>query len=442
MLLTLGVTGTLAATLAAYGVHVTRGRMIYGPETWFLATGVCTFAATLHAASSSDMIADEYVLFMGTGLTLFVAGAILCNTLFDFRHRLELRQFVERDWIDDLRGTPFRVVLAIGIASLMVTFAYFYALGFLVPFAAIRRLWEAGPAAMIETYNALRRTTRTGTYLGLGYVLQFKNCLLPLTTLLLLIRARSRPRPASILLFLVFFVATSIGVAGTGNRYGIAAFGGTLLLLGAANYMHPFRLSRAGLAVAASVLLVVLSVLTLMMGRRGQSAEIENPILWAPYNVVSRVCIEPARERFEVYRRYLCDADTEWGAATFRQLALVLPGRPDRTLSNTLHERLYGSAEGNVTLDVWGSLWLDFRWVGLLVAGAYGFLQHLFYIRLIRGKKSLIRLASLTYAGFILGLATDPQVLLLRGFLTVFLFLGIVRLAHAVVIDTTPVPER
>jgi hypothetical protein len=44
-------------------------------------------------------------------------------------------------------------------------------------------------------------------------------------------------------------------------------------------------------------------------------------------------------------------------------------------------------------------------------------------VALLRGRKNLIRVVCLTDAAFILGLATDLQVLLLRGFTTVLLFL-------------------
>ena len=90
-----------------------------------------------------------------------------------------------------------------------------------------------------------------------------------------------------------------------------------------------------------------------------------------------------------------------------------------------------------MSLDVWGSLWYDWHWGGLLFAGLLGMVFHGLYVLLLRGGKGLVRVVTLTYAGFVLGLATDVQVLMLSGFLTILLFLFLAELVSAAPIRET-----
>jgi hypothetical protein len=330
--------------------------------------------------------------------------------------------------------------VTIGLAALLVTFAYFYALGHFVPWAALRALLATGEAEMTLTYNQLRSaSTATGAYLGPGYVFQFKDCLLPLVTILLYFRMRVKPGAGSRIAFAFFLASTLMASVGTGSRFALAFFAAAFAAISQSSYMAPFRLRFKQLVPIALGALLVLSLLTLMMGARGQRKAIDHSILWAPLQVAERIFASPARERLVVYDLFLRDQEPRWGRGALEGLAIILPGRARYSLSNELHELLYGNPTGDVGLDFWGSLWYDFHWYGLVFIFLAGVLYNGFYVNQLRGRKGLVRVVTLGYAGFVLGLATDLQVLILRGFVTCLLFLFI--LAWVRLIQSALLPD-
>lgn len=417
------LSSAVIGALALHFVVTARFRVIVGAETLFLGMAACTYHTTLmtsmRTASTDGM---RYAFFMGTGILCFVLGTVAATLLARFDHGRELDAFIARPWFDDMHGVKRTYVLVIGVVAVAVTVAYFVNLGTFVPLGALRALLESGPAAMMSAYSELRASTRVGDYLGLGFVMQFKDVLLPLVAALFLIQYRLRSPQRSLRWVLFFLLVAIVGAAGTGARSALAMLGALFFLLGVAPYMVPARFSRLQNAAIGAVVVAFLSALTLMMGRRGQQTPFEG-MLWAPYQVLERVCVGPSRERLIVFEGFLADQQPQLGEAAVESLRIVLPGRSDYTLSNQLHELLYGNPTGNVGLDVWGGLWYDWQWGGLLFAFALGILLHASYVILLRGRKSVVRVVSLTYAVFILGLATDLQVLLLRGFGTVVLFL-------------------
>lgn len=425
----------LGAVLLHY-FWVAQRKLIVGPETFFLLMGVGTFATTVYLAAQAGAYAHPYAVYIGLGLLCFTGGTFAGRFVLRFRHRRELLGFQSKPWSNDLAGLRFSTVAIIGFVSLGITFAYFYLLGYFVPYEAVRTLLSPEARHVSTVYNELRRASgNTGTYLFAGYVFQFKNCLLPLVTIVLYYKARLHPTWFRYSVFLFFLGSTVLAAVGTGSRFAFAFFAGTFVIVGFAPYMAPyrFRLQQAILGVAGP--LVVLSGLTLLMGARGQQKISEHPLLWAPFQLLNRIFVLPATERFEIYEMFLAGKKPLWGAGTLSQLRIALPGRQEYTLSNQLHELLYGSPTGNVALDIWGSLWYDFHWLGLAALFLFGFACHGFYVWMIRGPKQFIRVIVLAYAGIVLGLTTDLQVLILRGFFTCLVLLLLVRVARAVEIS-------
>jgi len=425
------------AALALHFVVTARRRLLIGAETLFLGMATCTYFATWARASGTGSAQGmRYAFFIGVGIVCFVLGTVAATTVARFDHRRELDAFVDRPWRDDLCGVKRTFAVLVGFVAVGVTIAYFVQVGVFVPVDALRALVESGPAAMMETYAALRASTRVGDYLGLGYVMQFKDVLLPLVALLFLVQYRIGSAERSARWLALFLSVALVGAVGTGARFPLAMLGALVALIGIAPFMAPASLSlRQSMAFGGGIL-AFLSALTMMMGRRGQLAPVEG-LLWAPYQVLERVCIGPAGERLLVFERFLFDKEPQLGAAAVDSLRIALPGASEYTLPNQLHELLYGNPSGNVGLDVWGALWYDWQWGGLLLAFGLGFVFHAMYVKILRGPKRVIRVVALTHAGFILGLATDLQVLLLRGFLSVLLFLVISEVLGSIGVRST-----
>jgi hypothetical protein len=394
---------------------VAGGRPVFGPESYFLLIGFGTLGATIHAAGT---FLHPYVLFMGWGLVAFLLGVLSFSRWADFDHKEELRAFCERPFDRHLGRRQRDALLALGILSLLVTVAYFLLLGSFAPLAAALSFLESGAEGMMRTYNEVRRSSSaTGRYLAPGYVAQFKNCLLPLITLVLFFEQRGNSRSQGRWLLRLFLLATILGLVGTGARFGLAFFGASLLALGVAPFMGPSRLRPRSVLLIGVAALLGLTAMTLMMGARGQKT-LGVPVLWAPVQVIDRVFVSPSHERFRIYEEFLDRQPPQWGRGALRELENILPGRAQYTLTNRFHEMLYGSPNGNVSLDFWGSIWYDYRWWGLGVAYLLGVGMHAFYIWMIRGSRTIYRMTILGYAGIVLGLSTDLQVLILRGFVT------------------------
>ncbi len=437
--------GVLAA-IVLHHLCVAERRFIVGPESFFIILGTGTFAATLHAAVAAGYESHPYVNYIGFGLLLFILGTFTSRVLLGFSHRRALELFRGRPWEDDYGRLHSQVALAIGWLALAISAAYYWALGFFLPFEALRAFLSGGLQPMYDVYRELRRATyATGAYLAPGYVYQFKNVLLSVMTILLYYRMRMRPRASGIALFGLFATAAALAATGAGRRFPLAFLAAAFLLIGLARYMAPFRL-RPGRAVALGLIaLVVLSSMTLMMGSRGSQKIVDNELLWAPLQLFDRVVRAPAEERFLAFEIFLEDQEPLWGGGTLRQLAVLLPGRSDYTLSNELHEILYGSPTGNLGLDLWGSTWYDFHWYGLLVVFLFGLVCNAYYVWLLRGPKTLIRVVTLAYAGLLLGLATDLGALINTGFLTCLIFLaciGLAKMVEGVVGREPPRDER
>ena len=416
--------------LTAIGLHyvvVAERRLIIGPETFFILLGTGTFAATQNAALQAGYLSHPYANFIGLGLLLFTLGTAVSRALLGFSHRQALSRFAAKPWADDSRGLDQQTALAIGWFALFVTVGYFYILGFFLPGEALRAFLEGGVSAMYAVYSDLRRATyATGVYLAPGYVYQFKNVILSLTTIVLYCRMRLRPSALSVTLFSLFLVSTILAATGAGRRYPLAFFAGAFAVIGVARYMRPLGLGGKRAAIIVLAALVGLSGLTLMMGNRGMVKLVDDSILWAPLNLLDRVVRAPAEERFLVYEIFLEDQDAQWGGGLSRQLEILLPGRAEYTLANELHEILYGSPTGNAGLDLWGSLWYDFHWYALCLLFLFGFFCNWYYVRLLRGPKRVLRVVTLSYAGLILAFSSDLTGLVNHGFLTCMLLLLLV----------------
>ena len=427
MLLTIAICLGLFIALTIHFLFVAQGRLIVGPESLFLLLGVSTFVATELTVFGSGSYSHPYASFIGLGLLCFVSGTVLSRLVLGFGHRRALEQFIARPWIDDLRGSSFQLVLLMGFLALLVTGAYFYLLGFFVPIQALRTLLTGGEGEMYAVYKELRRASHaTGAYLAPGYVYQFKNTLLPLVAIILYFRSRVRPSLWSYGLFYLFLASTVFALVGIGRRYPVAFFAASFLIVALARYMAPFRFSRRRATALVVLAVLILSGLTLMMGTRGMEKAVDHSLLWAPVQVLDRAVSGPAQEKVIVYELFLEDKAPMWGRGSLQQLEVLLPGKSEFNLANELHELVYGSPEGNVGLDFWGTLWYDFHWWGLVPAFLFGFACNLYYVRLLRGPKRFVRVVTLAYAGLILGLATDLSGLVIKGFLTCLIFLFVV----------------
>jgi len=415
--------GAVVGILLLHFIWVAGRRLIMGPETLFLAMAAGTFACTtyysMHEGSAAGVV---YSTFVGLGILCFGLGTIVATILLSFDHRAELAAFRSRRWCDDLMGIRRSYALAVGFIASAVTVVYFYQVGAFVPLAALRALLTEGANEMTLQYNELRAATTpvTGAYLAPGYVSQFRNVLLPLVCILFLMQNRigSAHRNRGWIAF--FAIMATAATVGTGARFGLAMFGALFLLFGIAPHVWPANLRAGQIMAVGLVLFISLTGLTLMMGPRGQAAF--DSVVWAPYQVLARVFASPSLERLQVFERFLAFQPPQLGMNTVNALSTVLPGPSEYTLPNQLHELLYDSPFGDVGLDVWGTLWYDWQWGGPLIAFALGMVYHAFYVGILRGRKTVIRITALTFAGFVLGLATDLQVLLLRGFPVLVLF--------------------
>lgn len=408
-------------TVLAHIALAAKWRLARGPQTVFLFLSAGTTLATIVAADMSNAAHVEYVLYLQCGLAAFVIGTIVTVVGMRFDHRHELREFESRTWQLEIKGRQYAIVLVTTFVCLTVAAIYYVRVGYFVPWEAARQIAAGGDLlAVARVYSELRREAhQTGAYTAPGYVMQFKDWLLSLMVLLIYARMRVRRTLVLRLGFGVIFLACVLGLIGTGRRQGLVFFLGSFLFIGTWRSIAPFTFTRRQTALVSVVLLCVFGALTVMMGR--EAGGTWGGIIQAPIALLNRAFVVPAKEHLLLLTQFLYTVPTQWGMGWASSLVGVLPGR-QTGLANELHALLYGSEYGNVGLNAWGSLWYNFRWMGVVLASGYGAALQYYYIMMLRGRKSDIRVITLSYTGILLGLSEDPYRMLLNGVMTLTLF--------------------
>lgn len=248
--------------------------------------------------------------------------------------------------------------------SVLITIVYYWAVGYSALLEGINNTLSGGSRDIagqrLASYSGKR-------YLFPGYVNQFKNVLLPslaVITFTFWIRSkRRRPYLRMILLSCV----TVFGLLGTGQRGALIQFAVVITL-----YLYLFygrRLPKSALRVGLGTLsLVVLA--TISLGRSNvaltRGASSGKRVVAALSELGARVFHDQQLSSLTGFR-YIYRQPVQWGQEWATALAGLLPGQGGSDLSNRIFSVLYGSNRGTSPPSIWGSVYHNFGWPGVIL---------------------------------------------------------------------------
>ena len=330
---------------------------------WAMATGTLVL---LDSRNGADRL---YAWVVAVPFILYVATSIA----FYYRRRRESTEakFSFQRLVTYYR--PSRLIWALVIVSVAITIAYYQAVGYNNLLLGIKGLLTGTTA----DYTTLRLESYSGgKYLFPGYVNQFKNTILPSLTLvvsLYLIKTRNRWR---YLVAAPLVLVSIYGILGTGQRGAFILFSVTILVF--IYFFDRRRFLRRATITAALVAPLVL-VVTYMLGRSAASLARDS----GPFEKLWTLTIEIFRRLFydnqysgQQAFRYTYSQPIQYGREWYQSILGVLPNNSGSPLAHEVFEYVYGSDRGTSPPSMWGSVYYNFGWWGILaipVALAVGF---------------------------------------------------------------------
>lgn len=259
------------------------------------------------------------------------------------------------------RFEPTSGVVLLLVLSCIVTLSYYMSVGYNVFVIGIRGLLSGVPTEVTE----LRLGAYSGNkYFFPGYVNQFKNVVLPATSIVVcayLFHIRSLAR-LPVTAVLACFVA--LGLLGTGQRGAFVVF--VLMATVAIYHANPRKFpSRAALVSVAFLPVMVLT--TLILGRGSSVGSGQLSRAWAALGQILERFIYVNQWAGRQGFRVTFERPTQFGSEWLQGILGVLPGNPGSSLASEIFATLYGSTRGTSPPSLWGSVHYNFGLVGLLL---------------------------------------------------------------------------
>ena len=398
------------------------------PDSFLFGIGLYTAGALFVSSAYPGPHSLDLVLM---SLSAFVAAllgavtfALVCRRYYagvDFR-----TQFAGVD-SGPLERASLKVLL---VVSGVVCLAFVYVVLSNSIIAALLSIASlSGEANLLEARKAI--TAGSEGYLAPGYVKQFRDILIPIALIAMMLTTPSLRRSSAAWFG---FVTAIMAMLISGQRLVFVVFFLALLLGGF--YARQIVALRSGLApparrtpwLAVLVLLVLYGVLTVLLGRANPDLSPTELVAEISINLFDRVLFAAPLENLLTFPIWQALGPTG-GGSWFADLAAVLPG-VDEALSNLLHSATGGSLLGNSPLGLPPDVWLAWGWPGLvlvpfLFAFAVGLLD-----MLLLGSRSPLFFALKIYLFVVLPICYSPYLFVLYGGAVAFIlmtFLAVLR---------------
>lgn len=247
-------------------------------------------------------------------------------------------------------------------SSMFVTLIYYRAVGYNVFLQGLSGLASDTSA----DYTTMRLESYAGSrYLFPGYVNQFKNTILPCLTIVTVTYLFHAQRPRHRLISACLIAVTLIALLGTGQRSPLVLCIFTLLI-----YMHHVQrdqFARRALAMGGAALPLLL-VTTLLLGRSSEALADAGPLetVKVLFSEVMRRFFMDSQWAGQMAFRYTFGLPIQDGAEWAAAILGILPGNEGSTLSSEVFAMLYGSSRGTAPPSLWGSVYYNFGWLGVI----------------------------------------------------------------------------
>lgn len=254
-------------------------------------------------------------------------------------------------------------ILALSIA---ITLLYYSAVGYNVFLTGLR---DTLSGSDVQDYTTLRVDSYSNQsgYLFPGYVNQFKNTLLPATSIAFIVYIYSHKKSGRLIAATIVSAITLIGVLGTGQRSMMIFLAYILIVFAYQIKPHRFYF-RAFLILSTSIPLLLFS--TFLLGRQQEKIDAADGFFEKTgillYELFDRIFYVQQWSGQMVFH-YTQTQPTQWGAEWAKALTGVLPGMSGTDLPRVVFEILFGTDRGTATPSVWGSAFYNFSWFGIVL---------------------------------------------------------------------------
>lgn len=414
-----------------YILYLTRGRWFLNPAPLFVVFQTIFFIGTiplLDMTISADVL-HLYVMFVC--LCLFILGTLIVD-FWTPRSRQKVGIWLSSPFITIESGVLFNLVIwTIVLAAVLISGLYYQAIGYNIFVDQILAFVQG--QGRIGDIATLRLATYSGDrYLAPGYVNQFKNILLPILVGYLFARSVLLRRRKDWLASLVLTPVAVVFLLGTGQRgpFVIAS----LMLIVFFNVVFPAYLVRRLNVVFAAGLFALFALSTVVLGRTVESLSSLSDLSTLFGEIVHRIFSSNQASSVVGFRYVYYDLPIQYGAEWLRELSGILPIKGGgSTLANEIYAILYGTDRGTGPISIWGSIWHNFGGAGIAVVPVVlGVLYQSLYVRLMRGPKTLFRIAIYACLSVLLGFWTigGPGHLANTGFVTILLLYAVVQVTR------------
>lgn len=411
----------LALVLLAFGLHWVL--VTHHQGLWTL-DSLCVVYLTILAAGTYFIPLDpnngvdrEYAWVVTVPMVIYTITSV---ALFGVYHRRNPRIRKQLDARRVLTIAPTRTVTGLTFLSVAITVLYFWSVGFNAFLLGIR---NALGGHTTQDFQQLRVDAYAGTkYLFPGYVNQFKNCILPAMTFVIVAWLFANKRTGRLFISLVLVVITLLGVLGNGQRGAFVLIVLTLLMF--VFHIDPGRFKGRAL----SVVLVALPTFILATYFNGRSAsEIQQSkssfgALWVLLNEVYRRAFVDNQQAGQVGYRYTTTQHIQPGSDWLNSISGILPGRHGTKLPAEIFKIQFGSDVGTAPPSLWGSVSYNFGWLGLILVPVLMALTYRWLTNKMIDPTQINTLEIVGFAGFsaVTGawIAGGPEYLLNAGAVT------------------------
>lgn len=321
--------------------------------------------------------------------------------------------------------------------GILLSFIYFQRIGYNLFLDSFRSLVETG--SRLDDVSKLRERTAnaesSGIYFAAGYVNQFKNVLVPVLSMFYYTNTvlNSRPSSQKQTLFVILLLINVVMLLGTGQRGAFVLACITAIVFINTALIGP-NLRKFNIFLL-SVFLPVFFVATFFLGRSNvDSISSADGLVAVSGEVIDRF-FESNQLTGVIGFRYIYDQPVQYGFEWYKEVIGLLPDsgfeKKDR-LAFKIFKIMYGSDFGTSPESISGSIWYNVGpYLGIFVSMFLGYMYALIFIRLIRGKKQIVRISVYSSSVVVLStwIASGPFTLINTGLAALIVFRLITRVS-------------
>ncbi|MGE5563257.1 MAG: O-antigen polymerase [Bacillota bacterium] len=278
-------------------------------------------------------------------------------------------------------------------------------------------------------------TTGAEGYFAPGIVKQFRDLLVPiLLSATILISTRQRLSTGQKAIVTIAGVSALTAMLLSGVRSNLFLFFIALYVAYAVAQRVYGKMSRRKKRLQILFVLAAVGlygVLTVLLGRVDAYESRSSMTLDVLGNLADRIIVTVPRINIDTYLFWV-NLGPSYGAQWLADLRGILPGAPDVTLYNVLHQYIGGSLEGNASLGLPVDVWINWGWIGVVIFPAlYGIFLVYFDCKLAVMRSPIAFGTKIVFALALAKIYSPIGFVLYGGGISILLYLGLLWLRGA-----------